>query len=250
MSSKRRQQMKKQRQAAEAAAAKKEKRDKAIKLLAAVGGVAVLAIVVVVVLIGLNAGGETPSKTVNTDKLLSGIPQNGTVLGNPNAPVTIVEYADLRCPFCAEFSQGGLKDLIEGPVRDGKVKIDFRHWAIIPGSSDVAYGMYAAAEQGRAWQFIKNFYNDQGSESGAVDFEKIKRIAEESGVSDMDKWEKDYNSAKWDEKMVKIDEEASGFGFSGTPAVAIIGSSGKLVETDIRFDSTLQDINQVIKENR
>lgn len=229
-------------------AAQKEKRDQRVKLLAAIGGIAVLALVVVGVLIGLNSGKTESTKSVNTDKLLSGIPQAGTIIGNPDAPVTVVEFADLRCPFCAELSQKGLKDLISGPVRAGKVKVDFRHWSIIAGSNEVAYGMYAAAEQGRGWQFIKNFYNDQGPEAGTVEFDKIKRIAEESGVPDMDKWEKDYNSPKWDNIMVKNDSEAYDLGFTGTPGIAIVGSNGKLIATDLSYSATLKDIKRTIDQ--
>jgi protein-disulfide isomerase len=48
----------------------------------------------------------------NSAAPLAGIPQHRTVLGSPIARVTPVEYADLQCPYCGEFSRNALPSLI------------------------------------------------------------------------------------------------------------------------------------------
>ncbi len=57
--------------------------------------------------------------------LLNGIPQNGNVLGNPNAPVTLKYYGDLECPICKAFTLGALPALIPKYVRTGKLRIEY-----------------------------------------------------------------------------------------------------------------------------
>ena len=47
-------------------------------------------------------------------------------LGSPDAPVTLVEYADLQCPFCAEWARGTFPAIVDEYVRPGQVRIEFR----------------------------------------------------------------------------------------------------------------------------
>ncbi len=50
------------------------------------------------------------------------------VMGDPNAPVTMVEYASMTCPHCAAFHTGVLKDIKEKYIDTGKVKLEFREF--------------------------------------------------------------------------------------------------------------------------
>ena len=63
--------------------------------------------------------------------LFKGIPQKGNVLGSPSAPVTMVEYIDLQCPFCQQFETQVMPDLVKNYVRPGKVKVEVRPLAFI-----------------------------------------------------------------------------------------------------------------------
>src|SRR6185436_17990286 len=151
------------------------------------GGALALAAVVVVVIALASGGSDTPKKKAGevvpgqteANALVAGIPQRGIVLGDPRAPVTFVEFADLQCPFCREYTQRTMTTLVNEYVRTGKMKMEFRNVAFIGTDSARAAQMAAAAGlQNKLWPFIDIFYANQGEEnSGYVTDEYLTRIA-------------------------------------------------------------------------
>src|SRR5439155_270723 len=90
-----------------------------------------------------------------TQKLFRGIPQKLNVLGNLKAPVTMVEFADLQCPYCRDFAVQALPDIVRRYVRPGKVKLVFSGLAILGSDSERALrATYAAGLQGRLWNYL------------------------------------------------------------------------------------------------
>jgi len=86
-------------------------------------GVAFLAVCAIAVLIvvsqaGGGSGGDTDLEDVDlVRQQLQGVAQHGTVLGDPNADVHVIEYGDLQCPICRDFSVQDAPDLIAQVVR-------------------------------------------------------------------------------------------------------------------------------------
>ena len=116
--------------------------------------------------------------------MLAGIPQHGIYLGNANAPVRLVEFADLQCPFCREYTLQTLPQLVQDYVRSGKVRMEFRDLAFL-GKDSVTAGRHAAAagEQDKLWNFIDVFYFNQGEEnSGYVTPSFLHTIDKAAGV--------------------------------------------------------------------
>lgn len=223
--------------AAESKAASGDRRTRLLQLAA--GGVFLAIIVVVVIIVvagsgGGDGGGSAPSKEQKTevDKLLGGIPQNGNVLGKASAPVTLIEYGDLQCPVCKEYSEEFLPEIIEKRVKNGEVKIVYRDFIIISEESIPAgEAALAAGEQGKGWSFIELFYRNQGEErSGYVTDEFIEGIAEGAGVPDMEKFNEERKSGKFTKKVEATTEQAGNLGFTGTPSFAIEGPSSNGLE--------------------
>src|SRR5437764_9405623 len=140
---------------------------------------AAVAIAAAVVIIAIVVGSTGKSK-VASPAIYGGIPQQGLALGNPKAPVTMTEFADLQCPFCREYTAKVLPTLVSRYVRTGKVKMVFRDLASL-GDDSVKAGRAAAAAgaQSKLWQFIDAFYADQGDEnSGYVTDDFIRNVAQ------------------------------------------------------------------------
>lgn len=213
-----------------------ERRQSMIKLASAA---AFLAVVVIAVLIVIsqnqsNGGGDASSVegAAEIERQLAGIPQQGMVLGEPGAKVTLIEFGDLQCPVCKGFAEEIIPPVIEGQVRDGEAKLDFRNFTIISEESVPAgAAAVAAGEQGRGWNFVELFYRNQGIEaSGYVTDDFLTAIAQAAGVADIEKWDSDRKSKRVVGVVEETTKEAQQLGLSGTPSFAIEGPSAKGLE--------------------
>lgn len=79
--------------------------------------------------------------------------------GNPAAPVKIVEYADILCPFCAKANSEVIPKIESDYINKGKAHLEVRLVAMIaPDSQRAAEGAYCAAEQNKFWAYINTAY--------------------------------------------------------------------------------------------
>jgi len=203
-------------------------------------GSAAVFLAVVVVVVGIvisqnqSSGGSTNLSDVGlVDKLVGGIPQEGTMLGDPKAKVALYEYGDLQCPVCKAYSEQVLPAIIEGPIRRGKAKIEFRNFTIIgPQSKPAGAAALAAGEQGRGWNYIDIFYRNQGPEdSGYATEAFLTSIAKGAGVKDLAKWNEERKSKALMDKVTSTTTEAENLGFTGTPSFAVQGPRSHGLET-------------------
>lgn len=247
-----RKELREKRLKAEAAAKGGDKRQNLMKIIGAAAFVAIVAVVIAVVV--LSGGGDDDSSSDGTSTAsvidqLSGIPQNGTVLGDPKAKVTLVEFGDLQCPICKSYADDVLPDVIAGPIKGGDANFDFQQWAILGSDSTLAAkAALAAAEQDKYWEFIETFYADQGLENtGYVTDEFLTDIAEKAGVPDIDKWNVDREAESMEDKLLAVDEEATQQGFSGTPSFAIRDAKGNLTTIEATSADPAENV-QTIKD--
>ena len=225
-----RKELREKRLQAEAKATGGDRRQNLFKIVGIAAFVAIVGIVIAIVVVS-SGGSDTPENDASSvSEQLSGIPQNGMVLGDPTAKVTLVEFGDLQCPVCKQYADEILPDVIAGPIKSGKANFDFQNWAILGEDSTLAAkAAVAAGEQDLGWSFIENFYADQGVETrGYVTDDFLTDIAEKAGVPDIDKWNVDREKPALETDLLDIDNEATEAGFTGTPSFAIRDAKGNL----------------------
>lgn len=213
-----------------------------------------LAIVAVAVLVVVSenqstGGSGNVEDVALVDKMLSGIPQEGTMLGDPKAKVAVYEYGDLQCPICKEYSEQILPQIIEGQIREGKAKIEFRNFTIIgPQSKPAGAAALAAGKQGRGWNYIDIFYRNQGEErSGYANDAFLTEIAKAAGVKDLARWNTERKSKALLDEVSRTTTEAENLGFTGTPSFAVKGPKSNGLET-LGTPGSAEAIEEAIKK--
>jgi protein-disulfide isomerase len=187
----RREQARAERKAVEAAHQASAQRRRLLQLGGVIG---VVAMIIVLILLATGGSSSAPKlKSTQTGSSVphatevqaqfAGIPQQGIELGNPKAPVTLQEFADLQCPFCRQYTISALPTLVNNYVRTGKLRMEFHNFDIIgPDSFKASKMAQAAGQQNLLWNFADLFYNDQQAEnSGYVTDQFLTQIA--SGVT-------------------------------------------------------------------
>ncbi len=94
----------------------------------------------------------------------------GRVLGDLNAPVTVVEYADFQCPVCKRAASTIVSQIEEDYVLDGRVNIEFRMFPFLGQESwAAAQAAEAAREQGKFWEYHDALFQQQARWSPEAD---------------------------------------------------------------------------------
>ena len=88
-------------------------------------------------------------------------PEGGFRMGNPDAPVKLVEYASVTCPHCAEFSEEASETLKNDYVKNGQVSWEFRHF-LLPFPTDPGMSLLARCQgPGPFFTLTEQLYADQ-----------------------------------------------------------------------------------------
>jgi protein-disulfide isomerase len=200
-------------------------------------GAALLAALVAVALVLASQLGSRTASTrqptavfgaADSEQLLAGIPQSGNVLGSPKAPVTLVEYADLQCPYCGEFARNVLPSLVSDYVRTGHVKLVFRGLAFVgPDSVTALRAVVAAGDQHRLWSVAHLIYVNQGTENtGWVTDGFLRSVAGAVAGVDVDRLVAEAASPRTTAAMSEDARLATGDGIQSTPSF-LVGRTGK-----------------------
>ncbi len=193
-------------------------------LLAIAGAAFAAAALVSVSLLGGRGDENEPVATpishmthTGRDSLLRGIPQDGIALGDPKAPVTLVEYADLQCPYCAQWSREAFPAIVDDYVRTGRVRVVFRGLAFVGPDSDTALrAALAAGRQDRLWDVVHALYLHQGAENAGWVTTDLLRSLGGTGV-DAERMLDESDSAAVDREVRAAASAATAAGVPGTP---------------------------------
>jgi protein-disulfide isomerase len=211
-------------------------------------GIVVAAAVVIVVAIVVSSGGssggglEKGTKLSQTksavSELLAGIPQNGAVLGNPSAPVTMTYFGDLECPICKDFTlQGGFPELVAKDVKAGKVKVQYKAFETATRDPTTfqtqQVAALAAGKQNKFWDFTELFYREQGSETTSYVTEQyLKSLANQIPGLNLTAWSSARNESALATQVHSEIQNGTTTGVTGTPTLIFQGPKGKATALD------------------
>jgi protein-disulfide isomerase len=222
-----------QRLEAERAEAARTARATRVKRLAiGLGVLAVAAVVVILVLGGSDdgdgGGGDGAVAGVTESReMLDGIPQSGSTLGDPDAPVTLTEFADLQCPFCRDYALNVLPQVIQDYVRPGDLKLDLQLLRFIgPDSDRGARAAVAASRQDKMWDFVDLWYRNQGQEgTGYATDDFIRDIAAAAGLPAQEILD-GIQSSENEGPITDAETAASAAGIDSTPSFVVTDANG------------------------
>lgn len=143
------------------------------------------------------------------------------VRGAKDAPITIVEYSDFQCPFCARFHptlQQMMKDY------DGKVRWVYRHFPLSfhEEAENAAEAAECAGEQGKFWEYGDKLVENYSS----LGEEAYKKIATELGLN-ASQFDACRSSDKFLARVANDAKEGAAAGVTGTPGTFIFKTNAK-----------------------
>lgn len=175
---------------------------------------------------GGNTGVITPPGTTvtKTPELVSG----DVILGDAKAPVTLFEFADYQCPFCARFFEQAEPSIIDQYVKTGKVKMVYRDFAFLgPESLAAASAAHCAADQSKFWEYHNALFNteikDSKENNGNLTQDLFVKLA--SGLNmNTAQFTACLTSKKYDAAVLKSRDDAGLYGVNSTPTTFINGT--------------------------
>jgi protein-disulfide isomerase len=212
---------------------------KRLYLAAGAVAAAAAAILIAISVAGGSGDGQAEAKPVTggaeTAALLRGIPQRGTTLGSPDAPVKLVEYADLQCVYCAAWARDVFPTLVRDYVRPGKVQLELRGMTFVGPDSDTALRTaLAASQQNRLWHLVELVFLNQGAENSGWVSDSLLRgaLAQIPGV-DADKVLAARDSAAVTALVERSARQAQAAGINSTPSFLLGRTGGPLERLEV-----------------
>ena len=155
------------------------------------------------------------------------------VMGEDNAPITIVEFSDFQCPFCRRHYTETHRQLIDNYVKTGKARLIFKDLPLDfhPSAAMAANAARCGAEQGKFWEAHDAIFDMQQAKDpggGTVQFsaQDVKdTVAKISGI-DATKFNSCVDSSKYASDVKASYTEGFSIGINGTPSFVIGPTNG------------------------
>lgn len=195
-------------------------------------------LIIIIVLLGgwaflTYAGARSDQPLSPSQKAILDVQDKRLSKGNDNAPVKIVEYADILCPYCSKANEEIIPQIESNYIDTNEAHYEVRLVGMIaPDSERAAEGAYCAAEQGKFWDYIDTAYrrtwNDYYSQNKSpqdVDlFSKMNIQAFAGGIGlTMWKWRECMDNGTYEGTVTKNQQKMSEMKAYGTPHFIING---------------------------
>ncbi len=194
----------------------------------------IIGVIVAVIAVGISASIlSSPSENVNLDMSRThgtiSTAMGSPILGNPSAPITIIEFGDYQCHQCYNWFHNTKPAITRDYIDTGKVNLIFVDLAFLGRDSPkAAQASYCAEDQGMYWEYHDMLYNLQEDkiDSGWANAERLKAISLSLGL-DTDLFNNCLDSGKYLKRVQYNTQQANEHNVRGTPGFFIIGPDGQ-----------------------
>jgi protein-disulfide isomerase len=162
---------------------------------------------------------ETESNLLTGVKLIEG---GSPIMGDSNAPITILEWGDYQCTFCYKFHQNTLDIINEDFIKTGKVKLIFKDFPLNgPDSLLAAEASYCAQDQEKYWQYHDELYSNWGGErTGWITRESLDEFGNAVNLN-LDEFNTCLDEHKYQSKVISLNEFGKEVGIDATPSFLV-----------------------------
>ena len=156
------------------------------------------------------------------------VSENVKPLGNEDADITVIEFADYRCPFCHKFHEETFDKVVTNFLNTGKAKYLFKDLVVndrgeYKGSMQAAVASHCAAEQGKYWEFSKEiFKNFKPEPQHWINLDSLITFANNTQIQDIGKFKSCVESNKYQHQIQESGTLAKQLGITGTPSFVIL----------------------------
>lgn len=230
-----------------------------VLVLGTIGFFVLLGVVLKGGALSLNSVAEAGTAAINDPQTPEPIPPSGLVgafrpvdesrdhiQGQKDAPVTLIEYSDLECPFCKRFHPTAKKMLETYP---GKVRLVYRHFPLTSlhqKAQTEAEAVECAAKLGgndAFWKLIDKIFEITPSNDG-LDLAQLPRLAQEIGLN-KSKFEKCWNGGEMRSRVDEDARDAVSAGGTGTPFTIVVDAKGNTFP--VTGAVPFEQLDQVVK---
>lgn len=172
--------------------------------------------------ISYNQNEDTNTSILNKESLLKG----ATILGDPNAKITIVEFGDYQCTYCYKFHKDTMKKIFENYIDEGNVNFVYRDFPLNGNSSIMASeASHCAQKQGKFWDYHDVLYDNwEGENTGWITQKSLLGFANDSGL-DIEKYNSCMKNSEFRQKVLNNEQFAREIGINATPSFLIFNEN-------------------------
>ena len=192
-------------------------------------GILVISIIIVIVASMSSSNNETfdvdMTRTHGSISTALGSP----ILGDPLAPITIVEFGDYQCHQCYNWFHNTKPMIMRDYIETGKANLVFVDFAFLgKDSPKAAQATYCADDQNMYWEYHNSLYTFQESkiDNGWANSERLKSFAFNLNL-DMTLFDECLDSEKYSKRVQYNSQQARDNGVRGTPGFFIVGPDGQ-----------------------
>ena len=162
------------------------------------------------------------STILSKENLLVG----STILGNPDAKITVVEFGDYQCTFCYKFHNDVMKKINEKYIKSGNVNYVYKDFPLNGKPSILASeASYCAQQQDKFWTYHNMLYDNWGGENtGWITQKVLINFAKETELN-LEQFNSCMENSEFLQKVLNNEQFAKGININATPSFLIFNET-------------------------